>query len=276
MKQAERVAILGGGNLGSAIARGLAASGTLRPEDITITRRTVALLTALEIEGFRTTEQNLVAVQGCDLVLICVQPQHLNKLLEEIAPALQASSQVVISTVSGASISAMRQQLGAEIPLIRAMPNLGISIGESMTCLAADEPSAAALPLARQIFDEVGISLIIREDQMSPATALCACGIAFFLRAIRAASQGGIEIGFHAEEAIRLAAQTAKGAAALLLAHGSHPETEIDKVTTPEGCTILGLNEMESRGFSSAMVRGIVSSARKAAQLYQPEASGRG
>jgi pyrroline-5-carboxylate reductase len=276
MKQAERVAILGGGNLGSAIARGLAASGTIRPEDITITRRTVALLAPLEIEGFRTTEQNLVAVQGCDLVLICVQPQHLNKLLEEIAPALQASSQVVISTVSGASISAMRQQLGPEIPLIRAMPNLGISIGESMTCLAADEPSAAALPLARQIFDEVGISLIIREDQMSPATALCACGIAFFLRAIRAASQGGIEIGFHAEEAIRLAAQTAKGAAALLLAHGSHPETEIDKVTTPEGCTILGLNEMESRGFSSAMVRGIVSSARKAAQLYQPEASGRG
>jgi pyrroline-5-carboxylate reductase len=276
MSEAERIAILGGGNLGSAIARGLAASGRFRREDIAVTRRTVAHMSGLQEEGFRTTGDNLDAVKSSDVVLICVQPQHLDALLEEIAPALEASSQVVISAVSGASIAAMRQHLGPQIPLIRAMPNLGISIGESMTCLAADDASASALPLAHQIFDEVGISLVIREDQMSPATALCACGIAFFLRAIRAASQGGIEIGFHAEEAIRLAAQTAKGAATLLLTHGSHPETEIDKVTTPEGCTILGLNEMESRGFSSAMVRGIVSSARKAAQLYQSESASKG
>jgi pyrroline-5-carboxylate reductase len=276
MNGLEKIAILGGGNLGSAIARGLGASGELRPEHIAVTRRTVEHLHDLRHAGFRTTPDNLEAVQDSDVVLVCVQPQHLDTLLAEIAPALDASMQVVISTVSGASIAAMRRHLGAQISVIRAMPNLGISIGESMTCLAADESSLSALPLARQIFDEVGTSLVIREDQMSPATALCACGIAFFLRAIRAASQGGIEIGFHAEEAIRLAAQTAKGAAALLLAHGSHPEAEIDKVTTPEGCTIIGLNEMESRGFSSAMVRGIVSSARKAAQLYQPETSGRG
>ena len=103
---------------------------------------------------------------------------------------------------------------------------------------------------------------------MVPATALCACGIAFFLRAIRAASQGGIEIGFHADEAITLAAQTARGAAALLLEFGSHPETEIDKVTTPKGCTIYGLNEMENRGFSSAMIRGIITASEKAGALY--------
>jgi pyrroline-5-carboxylate reductase len=104
---------------------------------------------------------------------------------------------------------------------------------------------------------------------MVPATALCACGVAFFLRAIRAASQGGIEIGFHSHEALPLAAQTARGAASLLLSFQNHPELEIDKVTTPQGCTISGLNEMEHQGFSSAMIRGIVTSSEKAAKLYQ-------
>ena len=120
------------------------------------------------------------------------------------------------------------------------MPNLGIAIGESMTCLAADPASLDAVPVARAVFDVMGSTLLIREDQMTSATALCACGIAFFLRAIRAASQGGIEIGFHAEEALQLASQTAKGAAALLLSNRNHPEMEIDKVTTPQGCTISG------------------------------------
>ena len=103
---------------------------------------------------------------------------------------------------------------------------------------------------------------------MAAATALCACGIAFFLRAIRAAGQGGVEIGFHADEAIRMAAQTAKGAAELILQNRSHPEMEIDQVTTPNGCTIAGLNEMENRGFSSALVRGMVVSAQRAGGLH--------
>ena len=103
---------------------------------------------------------------------------------------------------------------------------------------------------------------------MTPATALCACGIAFFLRAIRAAAQGGIEIGFHPEEALTMAAQTALGAASLVLDRSRHPEHEIDSVTTPRGCTISGLNEMEHQGFSSAMIRGITRSAEQAASLY--------
>ena len=95
---------------------------------------------------------------------------------------------------------------------------------------------------------------------MASATALGACGIAFFLRAIRAASQGGIEVGFHSDEAFTIAAQTARGAATLLLDHDSHPEAEIDKVTTPQGATIAGLNEMEHQGFSSALIKGVKTS----------------
>jgi pyrroline-5-carboxylate reductase len=154
------------------------------------------------------------------------------------------------------------------------MPNLGIQTGDSMTCLAAEGTAAGvALARAERLFQALGTTVRIEESQMAAATALCACGIAFFLRAIRAAAQGGIEIGFHAEDAILMAAQTAKGAAELLLASGDHPEMAIDRVTTPNGCTIAGLNEMENRGFSSAMIRGIVTSSDRAARLYsEPDA----
>jgi pyrroline-5-carboxylate reductase len=149
------------------------------------------------------------------------------------------------------------------------MPNTAISIQESMTCICSDNNNNEALNITKEIFDQVGRTLIIDEELMIPATALAACGIAFFLRAIRAASQGGIEIGFHSEQALLMAAQTAKGAATLLLSGEAHPEGEVDKVTTPRGCTISGLNQMEHYGFSSAMIRGIVTSAEKATKLYK-------
>jgi len=137
--------------------------------------------------------------------------------------------------------------------------------------LAADKKGASALSIAKEIFSEVGKAVIIDEEQMGAATALGACGIAFFLRAIRAASQGGIEIGFHADKALEIATQTAMGAAALLAESGNHPEQEIDKVTTPLGCTIAGLNRMEHDGFSSAMIKGITTSANKSCGLIDIE-----
>jgi len=269
MAALQKVAVIGGGNLGSSIARGLASAGVLSASGVTVTRRREELLAGLADAGFATGSDNLAAIRSADIVVLCVQPQQLDDVMEEVAGELDADRQVVISTVSGVSIGAMRAHLGDEIPIIRAMPNIGIAIGESMTCLAADAVSESSVPMARELFDSLGVTMLIQEEQMVPATALCACGIAFFLRAIRAASQGGIEIGFHAEEAIYLAAQTARGAASLLLEYGNHPETEIDKVTTPKGCTIYGLNEMENRGFSSAMIRGIITASEKAGSLYQ-------
>ena len=114
-------------------------------------------------------------------------------------------------------------------------------------------------------------NIIINENQMASATALGACGIAFFLRAIRAASQGGIEIGFQSEEAFIIASQTARGAARLLLDNHTHPESEIDRVTTPMGATISGLNEMEHQGFSSALIKGITTSTEKVSKLFSLE-----
>jgi len=155
--------------------------------------------------------------------------------------------------------------------VVRAMSNTAIAIGEAMTCLCAPPESAAALEEAKTLFDALGKTLVISEELMLSATALAGCGIAFFLRAIRAASQGGTQIGFHSEEALLMAAQTAKGAAELLLRGQTHPESEIDKVTTPRGCTIEGLNEMEHNGFSSALIKGIVTSNEKASRLFKKD-----
>jgi pyrroline-5-carboxylate reductase len=263
-----RVAILGGGNIGKAIARGLVQSGLCAPGAVMLTRRQSALLAPLASEGFATGEDNRAAVSGVDIVVLAVQPQQLAGLLDEVRDEL-TKKQLVISVVSGARSSDILERIGKAVPVVRAMPNTAIAIGESMTCLAADTAPAEALETARRIFDTVGKTLVIGEELMIPATALCACGIAFFLRCIRAASQGGIEIGFHSDEALLMAAQTAKGAASLLLQAEHHPESEIDKVTTPRGCTIAGLNEMEHQGFSSAMIKGIVTSADKAGTLFR-------
>lgn len=263
------LAILGGGNIGQALARGWVASGELSAGQITITRRHGAALQSLAEQGFDVGTDNREAVRRADTLLIAVQPQQLIPLLDEIRDVLDSDRHIVISVVSDATVADIQEQLSVPVPVVRAMPNTAIEIRESMTCLAADQGSGAALAQARSLFDAVGRTLVIDEELMVSATATCACGIAFFLRSIRAATQGGIEIGFHPEEAMLLAAQTARGAASLLLGAGSHPEAEIDRVTTPRGCTIAGLNEMEHQGFSSAMIKGILVSAEKAAGLFE-------
>jgi pyrroline-5-carboxylate reductase len=268
-----RIAILGAGNIGGAIARGLVHSGLFSPGLITLTRRKQEALAPFAAEGFATSTDNAKALQAADLIIIAVTPQQLDPLLADIGPLLE-KRHTVVSVVSGADITQISDRIGKAVPVIRAMPNTAIAIRESMTCLAGREDAVGTLAGVKTIFDALGKTLIIDEALMVPATALCACGIAFFLRAVRAASQGGIEIGFHAEDALLMAAQTARGAASLLVEGGSHPEREVDRVTTPQGCTISGLNQMEHHGFSSALIRGIVTSADKAAILYAPKAPG--
>lgn len=267
----DTIAIIGAGNIGLAMAEGLVRSGRYKPSQIVLTRRNVEPLEAAKQKGFVVEADNTKATGSCPVVIVAVEPQQLNGLLTEISATLEPSKHTIISVVSGVGIREITERIGKPIPVVRAMPNTAISIEESMTCLAANNRGDESLELARSIFDAVGKTLIIDEEQMLAATALCACGVAFFLRAIRAASQGGIEIGFHADEALTIAAQTAKGAASLLLSKSKHPEHEIDRVTTPRGCTISGLNQMEHEGFSSAMIKGITTSAEKVAQLYHNE-----
>lgn len=263
------IAILGAGNVGLALARGLLAAKRLAPADLALTRRHADTHGSLAGTGLAIGTDNRAALAGARQVVIAVQPRQLDELLAGLQGALDPARHSVISVVTGVTIEQIQAQLGRELPIVRATPNTAIAIGQSMTCLAALPEHRDALEEARRLFDSVGTTLQIDEAMMESATALCACGVAFFLRSIRAASQGGIEIGFHPEEALLMAAQTARGAAGLLMQAGSHPEAEIDRVTTPRGCTIAGLNEMEHRGFSSAMIKGIITSARKAVELYR-------
>ena len=255
----KKIAILGGGNLGSAIAQGLVKSKLANASDITITRRNLSKLDHLKKEGFLLSVDNIEAIKKTELIILCVQPKQLAGLLAEISASLHRKH-VLISTITGISTDEIASHLKKKTPIIRAMPNTAIAIGQSMTCLCAKDATEEQVAEVKGIFDGLGETLIIEERLMKAATVLAASGIAFFMRYIRAATQGGIQMGFDAEEAQLMAAQTAKGAAMLLLSRASHPEIEIDKVTTPEGCTIAGLNEMEHQGLSSALIKGIITS----------------
>jgi pyrroline-5-carboxylate reductase len=268
LKEISRIAILGAGNIGTSIANGLVQSGRFHADNIILTRRRAYLLNEMKGKGFVVQVNNVEAVKKSEVIIIAVEPQKIDGVLSEVGQELIPGKHIVISVVTGVSIRQIVKQVGKEMAIIRAMPNTAIAVGESMTCLASNGSDDEAVEIAESVFETVGKTLRIGEEEMIAATALGACGIAFFLRAIRAASQGGIEIGFDSEAALAIAGQTAKGAASLLLAMGNHPEQEIDKVTTPKGCTIAGLNQMEHEGFSSAMIKGITVSAYKASQLY--------
>jgi len=271
MSKSKKLAIIGAGNLGGSIARGLKESGSYNPKKIVLTRRHIEHLAEFEKMGFKIEKDNVKAVNWADILILAVEPQKINHVLKEIGPEVDEKRHVLISCVTGVSIKQIKKGLQKEAVVVRAMPNTGVAVLESMTCLATEGNNGPALRMAQEIFSTVGKTLIIDEDQMAAATALGACGVAFFLRAIRAASQGGIEIGFSADKAAFIAAQTSLGAAKLLLENKTHPEAEIDRVTTPRGVTISGLNTMEHQGFSSAMIRGIVTSWEKAARLYKED-----
>ena len=258
-----KIAIIGAGNLGKAIAKGLVKSGKYLPENITLTRRILSELSPYKNNGFSITDNNLSAVKVNEMIIVSVGPQDAERVLDSFKANLDPDKHILISTITGVSIKKIESIVGLQLPIVRIMPNTAVAICESMTCIAATDEHSKSLTVVKKLFDQLGQTLIVKESLIAPATALCGSGLAFFLRAVRAASQGGTEIGFHAEEAILLAAQTARGAASLTINSNMHPESEIDKVTTPKGITISGLNEMEHQGFSSAMIRAIVKSSNK-------------
>ncbi|HLZ89864.1 MAG TPA: pyrroline-5-carboxylate reductase [Puia sp.] len=262
----KKIAIIGGGNLGTAIAEGLIQSGFVAPKHILITKRNIHTLHDLERKGVLVSDKNEEAVRYADLVILAVKPFQVNDILLSLKGEFRAEKQVLVSVVTGISIEHIVGYLGNGVPVVRAMPNTAIAIQQSMTCIATRNVSEEHFQYVMDIFNQLGKAVRIDEKLMDAATVLGACGTAFAMRYIRANIQGGIEIGFDAATANLIAAQTVKGAAELLLQKGTHPEQEIDKVTTPKGCTIAGLNEMEHRGFSSSLIKGLVASYDKIAK----------
>jgi pyrroline-5-carboxylate reductase len=266
MFMSKKIAIIGGGNLGASIAEGLIQSEFSRPVEISITRRNLSPLSRFAEQGSMVHSDNKKAVKTAEIIILAVKPYNFADIIDEIKATLDPKKHVVVSVITGVWIEQIQKAIGKPVPVIRAMPNTAIAIQQSMTCLAHANASASQINYIRQLFDQLGKTVMIDEKLMDAATILGACGTAYAMRYIRANIQGGIEIGFDVTTAAMIAAQTVKGAAQLLLEKGTHPEHEIDKVTTPKGCTIAGLNEMEHQGFSSSLIRGVVASYKKIAK----------
>ena len=256
-----KIAIIGGGNIGSAITNGFVNSKWISAANIAVSDPQYKQLTALSQLGIKLTDNNLEAVNDATIVIIAVKPWLMETVCKQISASLK--SPLVISIAAGITAQVVADAIGKELPIFRVMPNTAIAIGESMTFVSSFKATSEQENLVNEMFNLMGTSIIIPEDQMSAATVLASCGIAFALRYIRASSEGGVEIGFGAKLAHQIVAQTVKGAAELILKNGTHPEEEIDKVCTPKGVTINGLNAMEQDGFTSAVLKGILSPYKK-------------
>ncbi len=258
----KKIAIIGVGNMGGAIAVGLVKSGFVQASDIFVADRKEASLEKMKELGVNAFQDNLEAARNADVVIVAVKPYHVEAVISELKPVL-AANKIFISIVAGVGIDELGEMAGKEIPIFRVMPNTAIALQESLTCISTNGNSAPYKDYVVHLFNKLGKTVEIGEELMAAATVLSSCGIAYALRYIRAAMQGGIEIGFGAEMAQFIIAQTVKGATELILQSGNHPEREIDKVTTPMGVTITGLNEMEHKGFSSSLIQGVLASYKK-------------
>lgn len=266
-----KIAIIGAGNMGGAIARGLAQGTQVKASNICCSNPSRGKLDALvrENSSFRVTQNNTEAVQGADIVMLAVKPWLMEGVINEIKYRLDYEKQVIVSVAGGMPFEQLNRFLERDgidetairPSVFRVIPNTAIAIRKSMTMVASCNASPEQEQQILSLFNDLGSAMLIDESRMTAGTALASCGTAFALRYIRAAMEGGVELGFYPDQAKEVIARTVEGAAALLLAHPeSHPEAEIDKVTTPGGITIKGLNEMEACGFTTAVINGLKAS----------------
>ena len=258
----KKIGIIGAGNMGSAIIDGLLKAGFTDAAGIYASDKQEAVLDRLKNKGLNTSLDNIEIAKQADIILVAVKPYLIEDVLEEIKPELN-SSKALVSIVAGVSIFSLELFAGNEIPIFRVIPNTAISLQESLTCISSNKNAEQYREVVSELFGTLGKVVEIPESLMAAATVQASCGIAYALRYIRASMQAGIEMGFGAEMSQYITAQTLKGAAELILQTGNHPELEIDKVTTPGGITITGLNEMEDSGFSASVIQGMMAAFEK-------------
>ena len=208
-------------------------------------------------EAYEVDDFVIEAVKDADIVILAVKPWLVNAVLEAIT---LNNNQILVSIAAGVSIETLRSYTKNEMPIFRLIPNTAISQMESMTFVTSGNASPAQQELIMNIFNEMGLAMAITEDKMGAATALASCGIAYALKYIQAGMQAGIEMGIYPKDAMTMVAQSMKGAAELILNNDTHPAVEIDKVCTPGGITIKGINELEHNGFSSAIIQAMKAS----------------
>ena len=265
-----KISIIGGGNMGGAIVRGLVKGSIFKPEDISVSDVNQDVLDALkkDIPGLNVELDSYTSVSAADIIFLVVKPWLVDNVIDRIKFKMNYEKQIFVSIAGGVDIATLSQFLEkhsdeTSLPVIfRVIPNTAIAIQKSVNLIATENASDEQKDLILRIFNELGTTILLDEGKFAAGTAMTSCGIAYLFRYVRAAVEAGIEMGLYAKEAQNMVIETMLGAAELLKANGTNPEVEIDKVTTPGGITIKGLNELEANGFSNAVIKGIKASKR--------------
>lgn len=257
-----KITVIGAGAMGGATVEGLIQGNTFKNEDITVSDPSEKVIKRFAASGVSVTTDNASAVIGADIVCVCVKPWLVQPVIEGIRSSFDPSKQILIVIAAGVSSDSINEWMQAKPSLFLVIPNIAIAQLQSMTFMVPVNASSEQTATIKAIFDEMGETLITDEKHLASGTTLASCGIAYAMRYIRAASEGGVELGFKADDAKQIVMQTVKGAVSLLEASGLHPEAAIDLVTTPGGVTIKGLNEMEHAGFTSSVIRGLKAGAK--------------
>lgn len=248
--------------MGGATARGLAMSQHVDTKDIYVSNPSKGKLDDIKAQfpQINITQDNKECVREADMVIIAVKPWKVEDLAKEIAPELKNEKVIIGSMAAGISTDKIASLFGNQHPVHTIIPNTAIAVRQSMTFIASKNTTPEMDAEVLTIFRELGEAMLVEERLIPAGMALASCGIAYAMRYIRAATEGGVELGMYARDAQHIVEQTLKGAVALLQANGSHPETEIDRVTTPGGITIRGLNAMEENGFTNSVIKGLKAS----------------
>lgn len=251
--------------MGGAMADGFIKSGAVKPADISVANPTAQKLEHFALQGASVTTDNKTAAEGADIVIIAVKPWLVEQVVNELKPVLNYTRQTIITVaagISGSQFTAWLKKDDAVPQTFIVIPNTAIAVLASMTFIVPVNATTDTTATIKALFDNVGQTMVTDERHLSAGMTLASCGIAYAMRYVRAAAEGGVELGFKADMAKDIVLQTMKGAVELLQANGNHPEAEIDKVCTPGGLTIRGLNEMEHAGFTSAVIRGLKAAAK--------------
>lgn len=251
--------------MGGAMADGFIKSGAVKPADISVANPTAQKLEHFALQGASVTTDNKTAADGADIIVIAVKPWLVEQVVNELKPVLNYTRQTVITVaagISGSQFTAWLKKDDAVPQTFIVIPNTAIAVLASMTFIVPVNATADTTATIKALFDSVGQAMVTDERHLGAGMTLASCGIAYAMRYVRAAAEGGVELGFKANMAKDIVLQTMKGAVELLQANGNHPEAEIDKVCTPGGLTIRGLNEMEHAGFTSAVIRGLKATAK--------------
>jgi len=263
-----KIAILGGaGTIGKAIVAGLVERALLKPEEIIVTARHTASLERVKALGVHTTLNNREAIESAESVLLAVHPGEALELLRKNAEAF-APGQLLVSVVTGIALKDLAEATHGRAHTVRAMPNIAAIVGASATtlCVGPGTP-LEQVAWARTIFDAVGTTWMLEEEHLDACTGLAGCGPAFAFKVIESLASGGVKMGLPRDVSRSMAAWVLLGAAKLVLSSGKHPAELKDDVTTPGGCTIDGIAELEARGLPIAMIAAVEASTRKAALL---------